>query len=183
MAGAIMGSGGLVVMDDGTCMVDIAKYFLEFTQNESCGKCVPCRLGTKQMLDILVDITENKGRIEDLDLLKGLAEGIKSGSLCGLGQSAPNPVLTTLGFFKDEYDAHIKEGKCPAISCKEYIQYEINQEKCNRCMLCLRSCPVGAVSGGKKQIHLIDPDKCIKCGTCLDICSAKSDAVECVLKN
>lgn len=183
IAGAIMGSGGLVVMDDRSCMVDIAKYFLEFTQKESCGKCVPCRLGTKQMLDILVDITENKGRIEDIDVLKELAEGIKTGSLCGLGQSAPNPVLTTIGFFKDEYDAHIKEGKCPALSCKEYIQYHINQEKCNRCMLCLRSCPVGAVSGGKKQIHLINTDKCIKCGTCRDICSAKSDAVECVLKN
>ncbi|MGZ7067056.1 MAG: NADH-ubiquinone oxidoreductase-F iron-sulfur binding region domain-containing protein [Methanobacterium sp.] len=183
MAGAIMGSGGLVVMDDRTCMVDIAKYFLEFTQNESCGKCVPCRLGTKQMLDILIDITEKKGKMEDVDLLKELAEGIKSGSLCGLGQSAPNPVLTTIGFFKDEYDAHIKEGKCPALSCKEYIQYEINQEKCNRCMLCLRSCPVGAVSGGKKQIHMINPEKCIKCGTCLDTCSAKLDAVECISKS
>ncbi|MGZ7107750.1 MAG: NADH-ubiquinone oxidoreductase-F iron-sulfur binding region domain-containing protein, partial [Methanobacterium sp.] len=183
MAGAIMGSGGLVVMDDRTCMVDIAKYFLEFTQNESCGKCVPCRLGTKQMLDILIDITEKKGKMEDVDLLKELAEGIKSGSLCGLGQSAPNPVLTTIGFFKDEYDAHIKEGKCPALSCKEYIQYEINQEKCNRCMLCLRSCPVGAVSGGKKQIHMINPEKCIKCGTCLDICSANFDAVECISKS
>ncbi|MGZ7208310.1 MAG: NADH-ubiquinone oxidoreductase-F iron-sulfur binding region domain-containing protein [Methanobacterium sp.] len=183
MAGAIMGSGGLVVMDDRTCMVDIAKYFLEFTQNESCGKCVPCRLGTKQMLDILIDITEKKGKMEDVDLLKELAEGIKSGSLCGLGQSAPNPVLTTIGFFKDEYDAHIKEGKCPALSCKEYIQYEINQEKCNRCMLCLRSCPVGAVSGGKKQIHMINPEKCIKCGTCLDTCSAKFDAVECISKS
>lgn len=182
LAGAIMGSGGLVVMNDRTCMVDIAKYFLEFTQNESCGKCVPCRLGTKQMLDILVDITERKGKLEDIDLLKELAEGIKVGSLCGLGQSAPNPVLTTIGFFKDEYESHIKEGTCPALSCKEFIQYEINQEKCKRCMLCLKACPVSAISGGKKQIHLIDTEKCIKCGTCVDICSAKFDAVDCIPK-
>ncbi|MGZ7069756.1 MAG: NADH-ubiquinone oxidoreductase-F iron-sulfur binding region domain-containing protein, partial [Methanobacterium sp.] len=160
-----------------------AKYFLEFTQNESCGKCVPCRLGTKQMLDILIDITEKKGKMEDVDLLKELAEGIKSGSLCGLGQTVPNPILTTIDFFREEYEAHINGNSCPAHSCKEFIQYKINQEKCQKCMLCLNSCPVGAIIGGKKQIHLIDPEKCIKCGTCLDICSAKFDAMECISKS
>ena len=182
MAGAIMGSGGLVVMDQSSCMVDVAHYFLEFIQNESCGKCVPCRLGTKQMLDILTDITEGKGKTGDVDLLLELAEGVKDGSLCGLGQTSPNPVLTTIRFFKDEYDAHINERRCPALLCKELINYQIIQDKCEGCMICLKSCPVGAISGIKKELHSIDKDKCIKCGTCIELCSGKYKAIEPVSK-
>ena len=178
MAGAIMGSGGLVVMDQSSCMVDVARYFLEFIQNESCGKCVPCRLGTKQMLDILTDITNGKGKSGDMDLLIELAEGIKDGSLCGLGQTSPNPILTTIKFFKDEYDAHINEKRCPALLCKELINYQVIAEKCEGCMLCLKSCPAGAVSGIKKELHSIDKDKCIKCGTCIELCSGKYNAIE-----
>src|SRR5664280_1746396 len=178
MAGAIMGSGGLVVMDQSSCMVDVARYFLEFIQNESCGKCVPCRLGTKQMLDILTDITNGKGKSGDIDLLMELAEGIKDGSLCGLGQTSPNPILTTIKFFKDEYDAHINEKRCPALLCKELINYQVIDEKCEGCMLCLKSCPVGAVSGIKKELHSIDKDNCIKCGTCIELCSGKYNAIE-----
>lgn len=183
MVGAIMGSGGLVIMDDRTCMVDVARYFLEFTQKESCGKCVPCRLGTKQMLDILTDITEGRGKLEDVKLLKGLAEGIKAGSLCGLGQSAPNPVLTTIKFFEDEYDAHIKNNFCPSFTCKEFISYTIDTDECRSCMLCLKSCPVEAISGGKNQVHVIDKKKCIKCGTCENICSEKFNAVKRIQKH
>jgi NADH-quinone oxidoreductase subunit F len=183
MAGAIMGSGGLVIMDDRTCMVDVARYFLEFTQKESCGKCVPCRLGTKQMLDILTDITEGKGKLEDVELLKELAAGIKAGSLCALGGTAPNPVLTTIRFFEDEYDAHIKGNICPSFACKEFISYTIDADKCKSCMLCLKACPVDAISGGKKQIHVIDTQKCIKCGTCENICSEKFDAVKRIQKH
>ena len=182
MAGAIMGSGGLVIMDEGTCMVEVAKYFLEFTQKESCGKCVPCRLGTKQMLDILTDITEGKGKLEDIDLLKSLAKGIRAGSLCGLGQTSPNPVLTTLKFFENEYNAHINEQICPALVCKNFISYRIITDKCNGCRLCFKSCPVGAIKGEKKQPHVIDQEKCIKCGTCIELCSGKYEAMECVLK-
>ncbi len=182
MAGAIMGSGGLVVMDQNTCMVDVARYFLEFTQKESCCKCVPCRLGTKQMLDILVDITQGKGKSKDVELLVELADGIKVASLCGLGQTAPNPVLTTIGFFKDEYDAHIHQKICPSLVCKELISYYVLPDKCQSCMLCLKSCPVGAIKGGKKQIHVIDQSKCIRCGTCMEVCSGKFDAIECVSK-
>ncbi len=182
MAGAIMGSGGLVVMDQSSCMVDVARYFLEFIQNESCGKCVPCRLGTKQMLDILTDITEGKGKSGDMDLLMELAAGIKDGALCGLGQTSPNPILTTIKFFKEEYDAHINEKRCPALLCKELINYQVIAEKCEGCMLCLKSCPVGAVSGIKKELHSIDRDKCIKCGTCIGLCSGKYNAIERVSK-
>jgi len=182
MAGAIMGSGGLVVMDQNTCMVDVACYFLEFTQKESCGKCVPCRLGSKQMLDILMDITQGKGRLSDVKLLLELADGIKAGSLCGLGRSLPNPVLTTIEFFKDEYDAHINEKICPSLVCKELISYRIIPDKCQSCMICLKSCPVDAIIGGKKQIHKINQSKCIKCGTCIDACSEKFDAIECIYK-
>jgi NADH-quinone oxidoreductase subunit F len=182
MAGAIMGSGGLVVMDQSSCMVDVAKYFLEFIQNESCGKCVPCRLGTKQMLDILTDITEGKGKPGDINLLMELAEGIRDGSLCGLGQTSSNPILTTLKFFKEEYDSHINEKRCPARLCKELINYKVIGEKCEGCMLCLKSCPVGAISGTKKEIHSIDVDKCIKCGTCIELCSGKYNAIERISK-
>ena len=182
MAGAIMGSGGLVIMDESTCMVEVSRYFLEFSQRESCGKCVPCRLGTKQMLDILTDITEGNGKPEDMQLLKSLAEGIKAGSLCGLGQNTPNPVLTTLKFFEKEYDAHINDHLCPALACKEFISYHIITDKCNGCRLCFKSCPVDAISGEKKQPHVIDQEKCIKCGTCIELCSGKYDAMECVPK-
>ena len=170
-AGAIMGSGGLVVMDEDTCMVDVARYFLEFVQNESCGKCGPCRLGTKQMLDILTDITHGEGIEGDEDLLHELANGIKLASLCGLGQGAPNPVLTTLKFFKDEYQAHIQEKTCTACYCKDLISYVIDDDLCTGCMLCLKSCPAQAVTGEKKEIHKIDQEKCIRCGTCFESCS------------
>lgn len=169
--GAIMGSGGLVVMDEDNCMVDVARYFLEFVQNESCGKCVPCRLGTKQMLDILMDITRGKGKKGDEDLLHELAEGIKAASLCGLGQSAPNPVLTTLKFFDDEYQAHIEGKMCPARECKSLISYVVDPELCTGCLLCQKSCPTGAVTGNKKEIHHIDQDKCIQCRTCFESCN------------
>ena len=170
-AGAIMGSGGLVVMDEDNCMVDVARFFLEFVQNESCGKCVPCRLGTKQMLDILTDITLGNGMRNDENLLHELAEGVKSASLCGLGQSAPNPVLTTLKFFHDEYEAHIEGKRCPALECKSLISYTVDEDLCTGCMLCLKSCPTGAVTGDKKETHHIDQDTCIQCGTCFESCN------------
>jgi NADH-quinone oxidoreductase subunit F len=179
-AGAMMGSGGLVVMDQGTCMVEVARYFLEFIQKESCGKCVPCRLGTKQMLDILTDITTAKGKKEDMNILTELAQAIKQGSLCGLGQSSPNPVLTTTRFFMNEYEAHINEGICPARDCKDFIQYTIDADLCDGCMVCFKSCPVGAISGSKEEVHVIDPAVCIKCGTCLDLCKSKKKAVKLV---
>lgn len=182
MAGAIMGSGGLVVMDSRTCMVEVARYFLEFIQKESCGKCVPCRLGTKQMLDILTDITEGKGEEEDIQVLLELADGIKIGSLCALGGSSPNPVLTTLRYFSEEYDVHTIEKQCTALHCKNLIQYRIMPDVCNGCMLCLKSCPTGAVSGLKKEVHSIDQDKCIKCGTCIELCSGKYNAIEVISK-
>lgn len=163
-------------------MVDVAKYFLEFIQNESCGKCVPCRLGTKQMLDVLTDITEGKGKSDDINLLIELADGVRDGSLCGLGQTSSNPILTTLKFFNDEYYAHINEKRCPARFCKELINYKVIGEKCEGCMLCLKSCPVGAISGTKKELHSIDVDKCIKCGTCIELCSGKYTAIERVSK-
>ncbi len=179
-AGSIMGSGGMVVMDEDTCMVDIARYFLDFAQKESCGECVPCRLGTKQMLDILTDITNGKGKPSDIELLGDLAEAVKSSSLCGLGQTAPNPVLTTIRYFRDEYEAHVNEKRCPAKACKALIRYEISAEKCKACGLCLKACPVEAITGEKKVPHVIDQGKCIKCGICLETCPDKFDAVECV---
>jgi NADH-quinone oxidoreductase subunit F len=176
-AGAIMGSGGMVVMDENTCMVDIARYFLDFTQKESCGECVPCRLGTKQMLDILEDITEGRGKPEDIDLLEEIAESVKMGSLCGLGQTAPNPVLTTLRYFRDEYEAHIIEHRCPAKVCKALMHYYIDPEKCIGCGLCKKACPVDAISGEQKGIHAIDQEKCIRCGLCFSSCPEKVSAV------
>jgi NADH-quinone oxidoreductase subunit F len=168
--GAIMGSGGMVVMDTGTCMVDVAKFFLNFTQNESCGKCTFCRIGTKRMLEILTRITDGKGKMEDLDLLEELSEKIKKTSLCGLGQTAPNPVLTTLKYFRDEYIAHIQEKRCPAGVCKELITFTIDAEKCVGCTACARKCPVNCISGEVKKPHVIDQDACIKCGSCYDTC-------------
>ena len=179
-AGSIMGSGGMVVMDETTCMVDIARYFLDFTQKETCGECIPCRLGTKQMLDMLVDITEGKGKPEDIDLLVDMGEAIKKGSLCGLGQTAPNPVLTTIRYFRDEYEAHINDGKCPALVCKALISYRIDPEKCKGCTICAKSCPVDAISGEKKQAHVVDQSECIRCGMCLEKCPKKFRAVECI---
>ena len=174
-AGSIMGSGGLVIMDESTCMVDVARYFLTFTQSESCGKCVPCRLGTKRMLEILTRITAGHGKIEDLDLLEEMAKSIKTSSLCGLGQSAPNPVLTTLKYFRSEYEAHILEGRCPAGQCKALITYSIDPHNCEGCMVCLRSCPTEAITGARRELHVIDPNLCTRCDTCRQVC--KFDAV------
>jgi NADH:ubiquinone oxidoreductase subunit F (NADH-binding)/Pyruvate/2-oxoacid:ferredoxin oxidoreductase delta subunit len=176
-AGSIMGSGGMVVMDEDTCMVDVARYFLSFTQAESCGKCVLCRAGTKHMLDILENICSGKGRPEDIDLLLELAEQVKAGSLCALGGTAPNPVLTTIRYFRDEYEAHVNEKRCPALACNELISFYILPDKCQGCGICLRDCPVEAISGGKRMVHVIDQSKCIKCGTCLDVCPTRFDAV------
>jgi len=176
-AGSIMGSGGMVVMDENTCMVDIARYFLTFTQSESCGKCVMCRYGTKQMLDILQDIVNGKGRAGDIELLQEIGDAIKNGSLCALGGTAPNPALTTIRYFRDEYEAHIKEKRCPALSCRALISFYIISDKCQGCGICARACPSEAIKGGKRMVHVIDQSKCVKCGTCLDVCPAKFSAV------
>lgn len=176
-AGSIMGSGGMIVMDEETCMVDVARYFLNFTQEESCGKCVPCRLGTRQLVEVLTRITKGKGQEEDLKTLKDLSKTIKSTSLCGLGQTAPNPVLTTLRYFRDEYEAHIKDKACPALVCKDLIIYHIEPEKCVGCLLCLKNCPVEAISGERKKVHVINQELCIKCGACFDVCPPKVSAV------
>jgi NADH:ubiquinone oxidoreductase subunit F (NADH-binding)/(2Fe-2S) ferredoxin/Pyruvate/2-oxoacid:ferredoxin oxidoreductase delta subunit len=176
-AGSMMGSGGMVVMDEETCMVDVARYFLSFTQAESCGKCVPCRVGTKQMLDILERICAGEGRTEDIGLLEKLGNQIKAGALCALGQTAPNPVLTTLRYFKDEYIAHIEEKRCPALACTKLITYYILPDKCQGCGICARECPTEAIRGGKRMVHIIDQDKCVKCGTCLDACPARFGAI------
>lgn len=174
--GAIMGSGGMVVMDDSTCMVEMARFFLDFTAKESCGKCVHCRLGTKRMLEILTRITEGNGKEEDIELLEELCLAIKDGALCGLGQTAPNPVLTTLKYFKNEYVEHIVDKKCTAHECANLLRYEINAELCKGCTLCAKKCPVSAISGTVKNAHVIDMDKCIKCGNCVSVC--RFNAVE-----
>ena len=172
-AGAMMGSGGLVVMDEGTCMVDVAKFFLNFTQSESCGKCTPCREGTKRMLEMLIDITEGRGKEGDIEKLERLAKSIKAGALCALGQTAPNPVLSTLRYFRDEYEAHIYEKRCPANVCTAFIGYKIT-DKCVGCGLCKTVCPVNAITGETKGKHTIDPEKCIKCGACMVKCPFKA---------
>ena len=168
--GSMMGSGGLIVMDEDTCMVDIAKFFLEFTVDESCGKCTPCRVGTKRLLELLNKITDGKGTMEDLDKITELAEFIKSNSLCGLGQTAPNPVLSTLRYFRDEYVEHIVNKRCPAGVCKALLNYKIDPVKCKGCTLCARTCPAGAISGTVRQPHTIDTAKCVKCGACIEKC-------------
>lgn len=166
----MMGSGGLIVMDEDNCMVDVARFFLEFTQDESCGKCPPCRIGTKRMLEILNRICDGKGEEGDIERLEQLALGIKSAALCGLGQTAPNPVLSTIRYFRDEYEAHIKQKKCPAGVCKNLLDYYIDDDMCRGCGICAKKCPVGCISGERKQPHVINPIPCIKCGTCLDSC-------------
>ena len=173
--GAIMGSGGMVVMDETTCMVDVAKFFLNFTQEESCGKCTFCRVGTKRMLEILERITEGNGEEGDIEKLLELADQIKDASLCGLGQTAPNPVITTIKYFREEYEAHIKEKKCPAKACKPLLTYEVVEDKCIGCTACKRACPADAITGSPKEIHFISQDACIKCGACFDVC--KFDAI------
>ena len=173
--GSMMGSGGLIVMDESTCMVDIAKFFLEFTVDESCGKCTPCRIGTRRMLEILEKITKGQATMEDLDKLEELCYHLKENSLCALGQTAPNPIISTLRYFRDEYIAHIVDKKCPAGVCKDLLQYKINADKCKGCTLCARNCPVNAISGTVKNPHIINTDKCIKCGKCYSVC--RFDAV------
>ncbi|MDD4120774.1 MAG: NADH-ubiquinone oxidoreductase-F iron-sulfur binding region domain-containing protein, partial [Clostridia bacterium] len=171
--GSIMGSGGLIVMDEDNCMVDIAKFFLQFTQDESCGKCVPCRIGTKRLLEYLVRITSGQGKPSDIAEMEKLCEYIKDNSLCGLGQTAPNPVLSTIRYFRDEYDAHVDDKKCPAGVCKALMSYYIT-DKCIGCTACARKCPVQAISGKVKELHTIDQTKCTKCGVCMATCKFNS---------
>ncbi len=177
-AGSIMGSGGLVILDDLTCTVDIARYFLTFTQNESCGKCTPCRVGTREMLTVLERICDGKGKEGDIELLCELGDAIKKASLCGLGQTAPNPALTTIKYFREEYEAHIRDHRCPGKTCKALITFTIDPEACTGCRLCARQCSVNAITGDKKQPHVIDQDKCIQCGVCFDVCKFDSVIVE-----
>ncbi len=168
--GSMMGSGGLIIMDEDTCMVDIAKFFLEFTVDESCGKCTPCRIGTRRMLEILEKITKGQAEMEDLDRLEELCNHLKTSSLCALGQTAPNPVLSTLRYFREEYIAHIVDKKCPAGVCKELLHYKIDPDKCKGCTLCARTCPADAIIGSVREVHMINPEKCVKCGACMEKC-------------
>jgi NADH:ubiquinone oxidoreductase subunit F (NADH-binding)/(2Fe-2S) ferredoxin/Pyruvate/2-oxoacid:ferredoxin oxidoreductase delta subunit len=176
-AGSMMGSGGMIVMDEDTCMVDVARYFIEFLTDESCGKCVPCREGLRQMHKILTRITSGKGKEGDIQTLEELSEVAVEASLCALGKSAPNPFLSTLRYFRDEYEAHIRQKRCPARSCKELISYYIDPEKCQACLICLKKCSAAAIDGGKNRIHFIDQAKCTKCGVCLDVCPSRFGAV------
>ncbi len=169
-AGSIMGSGGLVVVDEDTCMVELARYFLSFAVSESCGKCAPCRLGTKQMVKLLTDITSGRGKPEDIELLQEVAEAVRKGSLCGLGQTAPNPVLTTIKYFRNEYEEHVNQGKCSAGVCQALLKYEINEETCIGCTLCAKACPADSIEGEKKKPHRIDQVKCVRCGACFEAC-------------
>jgi NADP-reducing hydrogenase subunit HndC len=176
-AGSMMGSGGMIVMDEDTCMVDVARYFLDFLTDESCGKCVPCREGMRQMLKILTNITQGKGKEGDIELLEQLSETAIEAALCALGKSSPNPFLSTLKYFREEYEAHVKEKRCPALSCKELIAFYIDPEKCKACMTCAKKCPSNAIISAKNQIHIVDQEKCTKCGTCFEVCPPKFRAV------
>ncbi|MGC8491731.1 MAG: NADH-ubiquinone oxidoreductase-F iron-sulfur binding region domain-containing protein [Syntrophobacteraceae bacterium] len=175
--GSMMGSGGMIIMDEDTCMVDVARYFLEFLADESCGKCVPCREGIRQMLKILTNITRGKGKEGDIERLEELAEVAGEAALCALGRTAPNPFLSTLKYFREEYEAHIREKRCPALSCKELTAYWIDPQKCKACMICARQCPSNAISGGKNLIHIVEQEKCTRCGTCFEVCPARFGAV------
>jgi len=177
-AGSIMGSGGMIVMDENNCMVEVARYFVSFTQQESCGKCSPCREGTWHMMNILDDITQGKGQEGDIELLEKIGRNIKETALCGLGNTAPNPVLTTIRYFRDEYEAHIRDKRCPAGVCKSLITYSIDPEKCTGCTVCARNCPVDCISGERKQTHVIDQEKCIKCGMCYSVCNFDAVRIE-----
>jgi len=172
--GSIVGSGGMIVLDEDNCMVNMAQYFIQFTQAESCGKCVPCRVGTKRLLEILDRITKGHGRNGDIEKLEKLSAGIKSTALCGLGQTAPNPILSTIKYFREEFETHIRDKKCPAKVCKALLTYSINQDACKACGACLRACPSNAITGAKKTPHKIDPAKCIRCGSCFEVCKFKS---------
>jgi NADH:ubiquinone oxidoreductase subunit F (NADH-binding) len=176
--GSIVGSGGMIVLDEDDCMVNVAKYFLAFTQAESCGKCVPCRIGTKRLLEILERITKGQGEESDIAHLETLSKDIKAASLCGLGQTAPNPVLSTLQYFREEYEAHIRDKKCPAKVCRDLLIYSILEDVCTGCGLCKRACPSGAIAGEKKKPHKLDQALCIKCGACFEVCKFKSVARE-----
>ncbi|MBW2179777.1 MAG: 4Fe-4S binding protein, partial [Deltaproteobacteria bacterium] len=173
--GAIMGSGGVIVMDEKTCMVDMARFFMDFVQDESCGKCTPCREGTRRILEVLEKICDGRGEPEDVGILKDHSEVIKTSALCGLGQTGPNPVLSTLRYFKDEYEAHIYEKRCPAKRCVSLLKFEVDAEMCKKCGLCFKACPTDAIRWVKKEAAIIDKDKCIKCMTCYDKC--KFDAI------
>jgi NADH-quinone oxidoreductase subunit F len=177
-AGSMMGSGGMIVMDEDTCMVDVARYFIHFLTDESCGKCLPCREGLRRMDEILTNITEGKGKESDIGLLEELSETAVEASLCALGKTAPNPFLSTLRYFRDEYEAHIKEKRCPALSCKQLISYYIDPDKCQACMICLKKCPSEAIDGGKKKIHIVDQEKCTICGECFEVCPSRFGAVK-----
>jgi NADH-quinone oxidoreductase subunit F len=177
-AGSMMGSGGMIVMDEDTCMVDVAKYFMNFLRDESCGKCMSCREGTQQLWFLLDKITKGKGTMEDLETLEELAVAVRDASMCGLGQTAANPILSTLHYFKNEYVTHIKDKKCPAHVCKPLIKYDIIAERCTGCMACLRTCPEGAISGKKKEVHTISQEDCIKCGACMDVCKFEAISIE-----
>jgi NADH:ubiquinone oxidoreductase subunit F (NADH-binding)/Pyruvate/2-oxoacid:ferredoxin oxidoreductase delta subunit len=172
--GSIVGSGGMIVLDEDNCMVNMAQYFIQFTQAESCGKCVPCRVGTKRLLEILDRITKGHGRNSDIEKLEKLSAGIKATALCGLGQTAPNPILSTIKYFREEFETHIRDKKCPAKVCKALMTYSINQDACKACGACLRACPSNAITGAKKTPHKIDPAKCIRCGSCFEVCKFKS---------
>jgi len=176
-AGSMMGSGGMIVMDEDTCMVDIARYFVDFLSQESCGKCIPCREGLRQMLKILNNISTGQGKEGDIELLEELSEVMEDASLCALGTTAPNPVLSTIKYFRDEYEAHIHEKRCPAKVCRELISYYILPDKCQACLICARDCPTEAITGGKGLVHVIDQEKCIQCGICLEVCPPRFNAV------
>jgi len=175
--GSMMGSGGMIVIDEDTCIVDLARYFVDFLCDESCGKCVPCREGLKRMREILEDIVAGRGKEGDIELLKEIAVVMKKASLCALGTTAANPALSTIRYFRDEYGAHIKEKRCPALVCKDLISYYIDPEKCIACLKCLKNCPEGAIEGEKRVIHVIEQSKCVKCGICYDVCPPKVGAV------